>query len=85
MLPEDQLPTFCDTLLGDSYNLLLGSGISCESHNGRGELLRSAEQLRRDLCRITGARDNTSLTREFARAKSQNLIEIPSTLPEDSR
>lgn len=66
MVPETVLPAFRDTLLSGSYNLLLGSGTTLDSHNGRGELLRSTEQLRRDLCTLTGAPGTTSLTRAYA-------------------
>src|SRR5450631_3205514 len=66
MIPENLARSFRDTLLAGGYNLLVGSGISLDSRNGRGELLRSAEQLRVDLCGLTGARANTSLTRAYA-------------------
>ena len=59
------MPAFRETLLTGSYNLLLGSGVSLDSENGRGELLRSSEQLRLDLCKITGAPDKTSLQRVY--------------------
>ena len=65
MISTDLMPAFRNTLLGGSYNLLLGSGVTLDSHNGQGELLRSTENLRRDLCRLTGARDTTPLTRVY--------------------
>ncbi len=77
MIPENLAKSFRDTLLAGGYNLLVGSGISLDSRNGRGELLRSAEQLRVDLCNLTGARATTSLTRAYALLnKSQIQAEI---------
>jgi hypothetical protein len=66
MVPAAFAKPFEETLLAGGYNLLVGSGISLDSRNGRGEQLRSAEELRRDLCNLTGARENTSLTRVYA-------------------
>lgn len=66
MIPAAVMPAFRDTLITGSYNLLLGSGTSLDSRNGRGQSLRSSEALRRDLCVLTGARDTTSLTRAYA-------------------
>jgi hypothetical protein len=66
MVPSTLAKSFEDTLLAGGYNLLVGSGISLDSRNGNGEPLRSADQLRRDLCSLTGARDTTTLTRAYA-------------------
>ncbi len=66
MVPSAFAKPFEETLLAGGYNLLVGSGISLDSRNGEGDLLRSADQLRRDLCGLTGARENTSLTRAYA-------------------
>ena len=66
MIPENLISEFSNTLLEGSYNLLLGSGVSLDSKNGSGQRLRSSEELRRELCRITGASDDTSLTRAYA-------------------
>jgi hypothetical protein len=65
MIPKDRMQAFSDTLLGGNYNLLLGSGVTLDSRNGHGEFLRSAENLRQDLCKMTGARDTTMLTRVY--------------------
>lgn len=65
MIPKDLMPAFRNTLLGGDYNLLLGSGVTLDSRNGYGELLRSADTLRRDLCKLTGAHETTSLTRVY--------------------
>ncbi len=73
MIPEPLAGEFQDTLLSGGYNLLLGSGVSLDSCNGRGELLRGAEDLRRDLCRLTGARDSTTLTRAYALLDEQQI------------
>lgn len=59
------MSAFRETLLSGSYNLLLGSGVSLDSENGRGEKLRDSEQLRLDLCKITGAPDATKLHRVY--------------------
>lgn len=66
MIPDNMKPGFRDTLLKGGYNLLLGSGVTLDSHNRLGETLRSSEQLRKDLCTITGAPATTSLTRAYA-------------------
>lgn len=66
MIPEQMKPALRDTLLKGGYNLLLGSGVTLDSHNSLGEPLRSSEQLRRDLCTVTGAPATTSLTRAYA-------------------
>ena len=50
MIAPELFEPFRATLLAGDYNLLLGSGISLDSQNGAGHLLRSAEQLRKDLC-----------------------------------
>ncbi|MGO9116853.1 MAG: SIR2 family protein [Desulfomonilaceae bacterium] len=65
MIPEALFPSFRQTLLRGGYNLLLGSGICLDSFNGKGLNLRSADQLRRDLCTLTGARESTSLSRVY--------------------
>jgi hypothetical protein len=62
MIPAALTKAFEDTLLAGGYNLLVGSGISLDSRNGRGEPLRSADQLRRDLCKLTGVGETTTLT-----------------------
>ncbi len=66
MIADDIKPAFRDTLLKGGYNLLLGSGVTLDSHNRVGEPLRSSEQLRKDLCTLTGAPATTSLTRAYA-------------------
>lgn len=63
MIPKEMQREFLRTVKSGGYNLLLGSGISLDSYNGLNEELRSAEQLRRDLCEITGVSAGTSLNR----------------------
>ena len=75
MIPDHAAKAFRDTLLAGGYNLLLGAGISLDSHNGKGEPLRGAETLRKDLCSLTGARDNTTLTRAYALLSKQQIQE----------
>lgn len=65
MLEAAQLELFRDSLLSGRYNLLLGSGTSLTSRNKSGQLLRSAERLREELCALTGLRAGTSLTRAY--------------------
>src|SRR5690348_1619223 len=65
MLEPAQLELFRDSLLSGRYNLLLGSGTSLTSRNKLGQLLRSAERLRQELCTLTGSNANTSLTRAY--------------------
>lgn len=57
------MDAFRATLFTGGYNILLGSGTSLDSHNGSGELLRSAEQLRKELCLLKNLKENTNLTR----------------------
>jgi hypothetical protein len=63
MIPKDTIAAFRNTLLAGGYNLLLGSGICLDSHNGLGEQLRNAEKLRQDLCSLKNVRETTALTR----------------------
>lgn len=66
MIPDDLLEAFSATLLTGGYNLLLGSGVSLDSHNGQGELLRSSDILRKDLCALKNVRDTTNLPRVYS-------------------
>jgi hypothetical protein len=47
-----------------TYWWALGSPLTAA--NGRGEFLRSADELRRDLCKLTGVGETTTLTRAYA-------------------
>jgi len=60
------MASFRDTLFVGGYNLLLGSGICLDCHNGIGEQLRSAEKLRLDLCSLKKLKENTALPRVAA-------------------
>jgi len=66
MIPDNYKTQFRDSLIRGEYNLLFGSGISLDSRNGLGELLRSADELRSDLCKLVGAPQNINLTRASA-------------------
>lgn len=57
--------SFRDTLFSGKYNLLMGSGVSLNSHDSQGTPLRDAEQLRQDICKVTGASPTTSLPRAY--------------------
>jgi len=72
VIPGDLKAALRETLFRGGYNLLLGSGVSLDSHNGLGESLRSSEQLRQDLCSVTGAPPTTSLTRAYALLSTQD-------------
>lgn len=52
-----------DALFGQKYNLLLGAGISLDSTDRRGKKLQSTEELRQDLCSLTGSRTSSPLWR----------------------
>jgi len=73
MIPNAVMAAFRETLLRGSYNLLLGSGVSLDSRNGRNELLRGSEKLRQDLCALTNAPPTTSLTRAYALLTAQQV------------
>ncbi|MDP9177430.1 MAG: SIR2 family protein [Gemmatimonadota bacterium] len=66
MIPAEAMQAFSETLLTGGYNLLLGSGVSLDSCNGLGKPLKSSESLRQELCKLTGVRTETSLTRVYA-------------------
>lgn len=63
MISEEMRSAFKDSLIRGRYNLLLGAGVCLDSHNGLGARLPSTEQLREDLCTVTGAPAKTSLNR----------------------
>ncbi len=65
MIPKEHLLSFKNAVISGHYNLLFGSGISLDSTNGMHEKLMGAEQLRKNLCDLTGAPDSTSLSRVF--------------------
>ena len=71
MIPDELLNAFTSTLLTGGYNLLVGSGVSLDSKNGLGETLRTAETLRRDLCKLKGVRDTTTLPRVYSLLSEQ--------------
>ena len=57
---------FRDTLFAGKYNLLLGSGASLSSRNRHGARLRGMEKLRADICKLTGVKNATSISRAYA-------------------
>jgi hypothetical protein len=63
MLDNDLAKRVKDALHTQKYNLLLGSGISLDSTDHTGRPLQSAEDLRKNLCHLTGARDSSPLWR----------------------
>src|SRR4051812_619485 len=63
MIPEELRARFRDSLIRGEYNLLLGAGVCLDSVNGLGANICTANQLRRDLCALTGAPEATSLSR----------------------
>lgn len=52
-----------DALFGQRYNLLLGAGVSLDSTDRHGYQLLSSEDLRKNLCGLTGSRDSSPLWR----------------------
>ena len=66
MIDPGLADSFRNTLFAGQYSLLLGSGISRNSHDGHGRLLRGTEQLRRDICELTGANPATTLSRAYS-------------------
>ena len=65
MLLDDQIfERISTSLKAGQYNLLLGSGVSKDSRNEKGDL-PSGEELRTKLCRLKGARENSSLQRVY--------------------
>jgi hypothetical protein len=66
LIPADIDEAFRSSLFSGSYNLLLGSGVTLDSRNGAGTTLISAEELRKALCKMTGAPLDTSLSRVYA-------------------
>ena len=66
MISDELFGSFRDSLYSGQYNLLLGSGVSLGSRNQAGQGLKSADQLRSDLCALTGARASTSLPRVYS-------------------
>ena len=65
LLNPNLVDAFRDTLYAGKYNLLFGSGVSLKSRNRYGEPLRGTEQLREDICKLTGAHSSTSLSRAY--------------------
>ena len=64
-LDQNIFASIKNSLLSGQYNLLLGSGISTDSYNKKG-YLPQGEEIRRDLCALKGARQNSSLQRVYA-------------------
>ena len=65
MINPGLVDSFRNTLFSGKYSLLLGSGVSLSSRDGRGRPLRGTEQLQLDICRLTGANPATSLSRAY--------------------
>jgi hypothetical protein len=66
LLDDDVAEQMRGALTTGRYNLLLGSGVSKDSYNGRGKQLLGAEQLRQTLCRLVGANDGSTLQRVYS-------------------
>jgi hypothetical protein len=63
MLPAEEYEAFRTTLLAGGYNVLIGSGLTRGSTNGRHEQMLVGETLRDRLCTLTGAPGETPLAR----------------------
>lgn len=63
MLTADALNTLRPSLFAGHYNLLLGSGVSLDSLDRKGNALKSASDLCTDLCNLKGVKPTTPLSR----------------------
>lgn len=63
MLNKEQLDRLKPHLFAGQYNLLLGSGISLDSFDRHGKLLKSAYDLTQDLCKLKDVPLSTPLSR----------------------
>jgi SIR2-like domain len=63
MLTNEVLSAFRTSLFAGHYNLLLGSGVSLDSTDSKGKLLKSASDLAADLCVLKDVPVNTPLAR----------------------
>lgn len=63
MLTQEILSTLRPSLFAGYYNLLLGSGISLDSTDKRGNPLKSAWDLTVELCNLKGVKPSTPLSR----------------------
>lgn len=63
-ITDHKLDAFKASLRTGQYSLLLGAGISLDSHNTKGQLPKT-EEFRLDLCTAKAARPDTSLQRVF--------------------
>lgn len=63
MLTEETLEALRPSLFAGHYNLLLGSGVSLDSTDKKGVLLKSAWDLTADLCTLKGVKSTTPLSR----------------------
>lgn len=63
MIPLDQLEYFKKTLTAGNYNLLLGSGVSLDSLDAKGDQLKSAWDLTQELCVLKNVSTSTPLSR----------------------
>jgi hypothetical protein len=66
MISDSLFEQIKPTLIAGGYNLLLGSGVCNGSKNGRGESLRSSEDLRKKLCQLKAIPDTTTLQRAYS-------------------
>lgn len=63
MLNQEVLDKLRPSLFAGHYNLLLGSGISLDSTDKKGQPLKSAWDLTIDLCNLKGVKSSTPLSR----------------------
>lgn len=63
MLDENIARRVKDALFAQKYNLLLGSGVSLDSQDKNGRPLLGAEDLRKNLCSLTNAKESSPLWR----------------------
>jgi len=80
MLTADALNALRPSLFAGHYNLLLGSGVSLDSMDRKGNPLKSATDLCADLCSLKGVKSTTPLARVSLLLDS-NEVERYITLP----
>lgn len=71
-ITESEHAAFVSALAAGQYNVLLGAGFSMDSHNDRGKM-PSGDQLKAELCTITGAAPKHTLQRVFSLLKPNQI------------
>lgn len=72
-LNDHQKNSLINSVRNGEYNLFLGAGVSLDSTNGDGDNLLSGSQLKSNLCKLTGARESSTLQRVFSGLTEQQI------------